>query len=60
MKEHSPKFNIHKAKSRLVPNTPTPRQIQDKLDRRVIPNKQEVIRKRRQSAKTNRNRKEYK
>ncbi len=50
------RFDIHKAKSRLIPNTPTPKQIQDQLDRaRQIPQKQEVIRKRRQSAKRNRN-----
>ena len=49
------RFNIHKAKSRLKPNTPTPKQIQDQLDRaRQIPNKQEVRRCRRQSAKRNR------
>jgi len=43
------RFNIDKAKSRLIPNTPTPKQIQDQLDRaRQIPKKQEVRRCRKQ------------
>ena len=43
------RFDIHKAKSRLIPNTPTPKQIQDELDRaKQIPQKEEVRRCRKQ------------
>ena len=46
------RFNIHKAKSRLIPNTPTPKQIQDQLDRaRQIPQKEEEVRRKRYKGK---------
>ena len=42
-------YPINKIKSRLIPNTPTPKQIQDQLDRaRQIPQKEEVRRCRKQ------------
>jgi len=46
------RFNLDKLKSRQSPNTPTPKQIQDQLDRaRQIPNKQEIIRRKRYKGK---------
>ena len=55
MKEYEQRLDLDKLRSRLVPNQPTPKQIQDRLDKyRDIPCKEEKRRIKRQNARRNR------